>query len=642
MRQLNQHEFGTPLILILLVVVGAAALLYFAIRELSLTGGVLSAPLDDAFIHMQFARNLSNGAGFSFNPGQLTPGSTSPLWTLSLAFVALAVDDLLLPAVLMSAALLVVTALLTFGFTRALTGSNWTGLLAGIGVTLTGRLLWAGLAGMETTAFAAFSIAAVWLYHRRRLDIVTALVFALASQLRPEGHLLFGLALLDTGYRWRKGELAGRGRSVTAGIAIYFLVTLPYVLFSLGTTGRPLPNTFYAKSDADILFSWRTLRETALLHWQDNVVAMLLLPFGLLPAWRRERLAVAWLLGMWLVAPLIVDQVWHHGRYTIPLIPFQMIVAAQGAEWLCGQAQRRSTKQWTLGLAGLLTLLLVVAAGRRFDYWAGMLAYNSREVREVDQAIGLWLKENTPADAIIAVDDIGAIGYLSERTILDLQGLVSPEIWPALREDEGLARNQAMTRALSAIQPDFLAIFPNWHFELALNEQVLTPVKRFWVDTHTILFDQEAVVYRPQWPYLADAAPEHAVDRTLGGAVNLLGYDLQPARDSLRLALYWQSLQSFDRAYDVFVHLVDQDGQIVAQVDAQPLSGLAPTARWQPGDIVRDPTLIELPADLRPGRYTLNVGMYWREDGSRLPLDGGAGEDAIMLVELSLPYAPSD
>ncbi len=637
--RLTDRAYFYPLLLILIV---TAALLYYGARELSLNSGVLGVPLDDAFIHMQFARNLSAGAGFSFNAGQPTPGSTSPLWTIALIPAALLFDSLLIPAVLMSAIFTAATVLLTFCFTRSLSSRAWVGLLAAVGVALTGRMLWAGLAGMETTAFAALSVAAVWLYHRRRLDWVSALAFALAAQLRPEGHLLFALVILDTGIRWRQGKLAEGGRQIAVGLVIYLLVALPYVLFSLSTTGRPLPNTFYAKSSAAILFSWRTLRETAALHWQDNVVGMLLLPFGLLPVWRRERLAVAWLVALWLVTPFIVDQVWHHGRYTIPLIPFQMIVAAHGVEWIYDQSLRRTSAARARILVLSLVVLLILAAGRRFDYWAGMLGYNSREIREVDQAIGLWLKENTSPDAVIAVDDIGAIGYLSERRILDLQGLVSPEVWPALAEDEGLARNQELARALSAWQPDYLAIFPNWHYELAVNEEILTPVERFWVDTHTILFDQEAMVYRPRWPYLEVAEPEQAVDRSFGNAVKLAGYDLEPARGSLKVILYWQSLSTLDRAYDVFVHLVDQEGRIVAQVDEQPLGGLAPTDRWQPGDIVRDPKLIELPADLPAGRYALQVGLFFREDGSRLALDGDAEEGALLLEELLLPHETPD
>jgi hypothetical protein len=73
-------------------------------------------------------------------------------------------------------------------------------LLAALGVALTGRLLWTDLAGMETTAFAAVSVAAVWTYARKGWQPGSALLFALASQLRPEGHVLFLLALLDTGW----------------------------------------------------------------------------------------------------------------------------------------------------------------------------------------------------------------------------------------------------------------------------------------------------------------------------------------------------------------------------------------------------------------------------------------------------------
>src|SRR5262249_25366934 len=47
--------------------------------------GALGFPMDDPYIHFQFARNFASGAGFSFNPGVPTPGATSPLWVVLLA-----------------------------------------------------------------------------------------------------------------------------------------------------------------------------------------------------------------------------------------------------------------------------------------------------------------------------------------------------------------------------------------------------------------------------------------------------------------------------------------------------------------------------------------------------------------------------
>ena len=68
------------------VLVIAAALFplaLFAARE-RLIAGAPGFPLDDSWIHLQFARNLAEGAGFSFNPGRPVAGSTAPLWTLLL------------------------------------------------------------------------------------------------------------------------------------------------------------------------------------------------------------------------------------------------------------------------------------------------------------------------------------------------------------------------------------------------------------------------------------------------------------------------------------------------------------------------------------------------------------------------------
>ena len=67
--------------------------------------------------------------------------------------------------------------------------------------------------------------------------------------------------------------------------------------------------------------------------------------------------------------------------------------------------------------------------------------------------------------------------------------------------------------------------------------------------------------------------------------------------------------------YDVFLHLLDASGNVVAQTDRQPLSGLAPTSFWEPGERLRDAYTIPLPADLAPDSYRIKVGFYLRESG---------------------------
>ena len=228
----------------------------FLITELRWTEGELGVPLDDAWIHYQFARNLSQGQGFSFNPGEPTPGSTAPLWTLLLAGLATVTQQMVVGSIILSSFFLVLTVLFTYGLTSYLSDSGGFGLLAALGVALTGRLLWAGLAGMETTAFAAVSVAAVWHYAKRGLQPGSALLFGLAGQLRPEGHVLFLLALLDTGWVFfrethrsqkKSSNWPVLARQFGLPLLVYLIVALPYTLFGLATTGKPFPNTFYER-----------------------------------------------------------------------------------------------------------------------------------------------------------------------------------------------------------------------------------------------------------------------------------------------------------------------------------------------------------------------------------------------------------
>ncbi|MBK6898912.1 MAG: hypothetical protein IPH09_06465 [bacterium] len=68
---------------------------------------------------------------------------------------------------------------------------------------------------------------------------------------------------------------------------------------------------------------------------------------------------------------------------------------------------------------------------------------------------GLWLRDNTPPDAVVAALDIGALGYASERRVMDLAGLVSPEV-RSLGRDMGFEAMVASGRWLELEVPDYL------------------------------------------------------------------------------------------------------------------------------------------------------------------------------------------
>lgn len=116
------------------------------------------------------------------------------------------------------------------------------------------------------------------------------------------------------------------------------------------------------------------------------------------------------------------------------------------------------------------------------------------------------------------------------------------------------------------------------------------------------------------------AAP---IQATFGQLAELAGHDplpaeLEPGRP-YPVTLYWRVRGETEQSYAVFVHLINEDGQIIAQHDGSPGEGTLPTNIWVAGEIIRDPHAIMLPAELPPGRYMLRVGIYDPISGERLP-----------------------
>jgi hypothetical protein len=98
---------------------------------------------------------------------------------------------------------------------------------------------------------------------------------------------------------------------------------------------------------------------------------------------------------------------------------------------------------------------------------------------------------------------------------------------------------------------------------------------------------------------------------------------------------YWQGVSEMDQLYFIFLHVVDDQGRIVAQQDKAPgFEAKEPTTGWLPGEVVTDPIDLTLPAELVPGPYTLRIGMYLPPDGPRLWMLDQAGQQVENFVEL--------
>ncbi|MCB0004916.1 MAG: phospholipid carrier-dependent glycosyltransferase [Anaerolineales bacterium] len=131
----------------------------------------------------------------------------------------------------------------------------------------------------------------------------------------------------------------------------------------------------------------------------------------------------------------------------------------------------------------------------------------------------------------------------------------------------------------------------------------------------------------------------------LGEEINLRGYDLDRQEDGrYLLRLVWQAERQPAGDYTVFVHLLDRDGSCCLwQADLMPRQGSYPTSSWLQDEVVVDEYLIELPADLGPGEYQLEVGLFIADSGVRLLVQqpGLPVDDKLYLRPIViLPTAP--
>lgn len=131
----------------------------------------------------------------------------------------------------------------------------------------------------------------------------------------------------------------------------------------------------------------------------------------------------------------------------------------------------------------------------------------------------------------------------------------------------------------------------------------------------------------PQTPVIPHPASFDFDDR-----IALLGYDLPGGAyhpgQRLDLDLFLQVTKPVGEDLQVFVHLLDANGKRVAGFDGPAGGTWWPTSAWEPGHVVVDRYPLPVPADLRPGAYTLAVGLYRLANLERIPVTGPSGQTA--------------
>jgi len=468
---------------------GARCLLFFLPLVLGLAwadrqvaqNGELGFPMDDPYIHFQFARNLATGHGFAFNPGEPTPGATSPLWVVVLALgrtLGAPIEPLALGLGVLLAGVVAVLTLevgLAAGLPLALSAC------AGIAVGACGRLIWASLSGMEITLATALFLLVVRAQQSKREGLPRALLLGglagLAATARPEMAMLGPLVVVIEALRLARNEPArGAFTPLLPLAAAFALALLPYAVFCFATTGRLLPNTYYAKgvigraSDPHLAHYRATYLPLAFqFAYHDNLSFAVLLVPGIV-AWlaRRARrdaaLLAAWPLAFWAYSWVVFPRHFSVSRYSIPLIPALALVSMEPLAWLLERLRGAVARRVTLAAVGLA---VVIGAAKSLGDYQPIYLSNVDNIVRMQVRMGRWVARHVPLGARIATNDVGAITYYGGRYCIDTVGLVSSGLVTHLlswwKQHGSVNAELALPSYFRQSRPDYCILFPAWY-----------------------------------------------------------------------------------------------------------------------------------------------------------------------------------
>jgi len=433
-------------------------------------------PLDDSWIHQTYARNLALRGEWSFLPGQPSAGSTSPLWTvlLSLGFLLRLSPytwTFFLGGLFLFGVSLLAERNLRFTVPSYKPAIPWVGLV----FVLEWHLAWAAFSGMETILyiFIILLVMNVLLMNSRNY-LAVGMVVGISIWVRPDGLTL--LVPLSLAVVLMNSRLASRLKTLLLLLIGFGIFFFPYLLFNLIISDNPMPNTFYAKQAEYILWQSSPLGERLLLlgfQFFQGVTFVLIPGFiqSVISGVRKRSwgvlLAAGWTIGYAILYVMRLP-VYQHGRYFMPAMAVFLLLGLSG--FLNNFSVGWILKTSLVHRAFIMILSTVLMISCVFGVYTYVQDVELIESQMVDTAI--WVAKNLPPDALIAAHDIGALGYFDQHPLVDLAGLISPDVIPFITDDRRLAEY------MDARKVQYLVAFSGWRPALIMHGEQIHIVDR--------------------------------------------------------------------------------------------------------------------------------------------------------------------
>jgi hypothetical protein len=364
-----------------------------------------------------------------------------------------------------------------------------------------------------------------------------------------------------------------------------------------------------------------------------------------------------------------------HGRY---LFPAGVAIGAILIGGLNGYSPPRHRRWISLGLVVAMTLYAILAPA--YYVWPKYAVADTIHSAELDQATRIATTFEGGIE-LIAAKSSSAIVIPGQSVDVTTYWQVTPERGDTGSNDTGLSDtipdvyvqmslvsfvdDKPELFAGAAFWPEISTTPAVWGERIVANTQTfyfppnqtpgnllvqlavtagkdgktLWPIEGAAIQTPLTLF--ELVTLGEVVPVSAAMLPAEQREERFADRLHLAAATIPealPAGSVLPVVLYWQVLAQIEQDYTVFVHILNQNGEIVAQLDRPPGGGTAPTSTWQPGQLLQDTYPVLLPNTLPPGEYQVRMGLYTWPDLIRQPITGGnesAGDepaaDALLL-----------
>ncbi|MBW4436474.1 MAG: phospholipid carrier-dependent glycosyltransferase [Pleurocapsa minor GSE-CHR-MK-17-07R] len=425
--------------------------------------------IDDAFITFRYSRNLIEGAGFVYNTGVATLGTTTPLWALLMAATSFVLNgqDFQSYALVWSALADGISCALLFMLALRVTGSRFVAAMPALLYAIAPQSVTFAVGGMETSLVVLWMFAATTSYvyspddtrHARLWRIALGVFVGLGLLTRVDSVLWSGPLLA-----WQAIEaLRKRARLPWETWLAAALVVAPFALYSTLTFGSPLPNSVTAKRYAyrvpelgaltgfiqtysNLFFTFDAFGSTGTMLSALVVLTGWLFALIRIPRLALRLLPLAAYPALYAGAFIVLNPLMFRWYYAPPLGPLMLMVFIGLWALLKPLTARPSGKRIAWGAIGLVAGLCVVSSLSAWtlhpdhgnDRPAPRMAWHQIELHY--QTVGEYLRNElgiTP-ETRVASADIGAVGYFSRATIVDTVGLVTPELTAYYPVDDAL------------------------------------------------------------------------------------------------------------------------------------------------------------------------------------------------------------